>query len=334
MIGESGSDADASQPALRLHQGGQWRELAPGAPFELIAGANGDAAGARIAIAASRAGVARLTVALLAAGGEAEVAMVEASVECVEALQAAVQLLGTPDAIALASKAAAAAARGAPSVVVGQPLNLLATVTPGPHSEALSILGSRVEAADGWVVQGGSPLGEGEGATAGAGGEALAQGEARTEVVQVRPERVVAPAASVGSMVVAWEHAAEGARGETRLALPAALASAAALSLSLHAPPWARAGEAFEVAVTVRNATSALQECDLVVTDAVGVVFSGEKKGTLAVLPRSSAAVKYHAVATVTGEVELPVVAVACKALGGEARHSRRLQILPPAAAR
>ena len=86
--------------------------------------------------------------------------------------------------------------------------------------------------------------------------------------------------------------------------------------------------------MTVRNAASALQECDLVVTDAVGVVFSGEKKGTLAVLPRSSAAVKYHAVATVTGEVELPVVAAACKALGGEARHSRRLQILPPAAAR
>ena len=315
--GGAGTAGEVDAPAPRLEVRGvdSWRVVTANETLALSSGE------ALVVLAPSHAGLATLSATLLSPGGD-DLAYAEAVVPCVEALAASVALVGMPDSVALGAKSPPS------SVAIGQTANLLATLTV-PHSEALLVRSLAVEAASGWEMLGHS-------AAQANGGDVLRPDEERTELLQVRAVSALS-STSVGTLVVRWERvgadageAAGGcACGVSRLSLPAVAAAQAPLALALRSPPWARAGEPFEVHVCVSNATPQMRECEVVVTDAAGVLFSGERKGTLAVLPRSHKTTTYTLVATATGEVELPVVAVSCKALNAEARHSRRLHVLP-----
>jgi hypothetical protein len=153
-----------------------------------------------------------------------------------------------------------------------------------------------------------------------------------------------APAAPMGRLVLKWRRQQEQqeqqqqqkgpqeppAEVETALDLPRVTVAEAALSARVAGPPSVTAGIAFPLQLRLSNATGAAADVSLVVQDAPGFVFSGDKAQTLLVPPRGESRVVWHLVAHATGELPLPSVRVSAPRLGASVlTQGAMVQVMP-----
>mmetsp|Transcript_8771 Transcript_8771/g.25258 ORF Transcript_8771/g.25258 Transcript_8771/m.25258 type:complete len:1217 (+) Transcript_8771:327-3977(+) len=134
-----------------------------------------------------------------------------------------------------------------------------------------------------------------------------------------------------GAAVPQNKEAGRGPVVETELLLPSLVSEEPVILASTLAPPQASAGSPFTYGLRLENPTSVLQEVSVSIGDTGGFVFSGERSGTVSVLPRHSATVNWTMVAYSAGVLTLPDVHLHSARFSAKMRisSSRQMFVMP-----
>ena len=200
-----------------------------------------------------------------------------------------------------------------------------------PHNEAVMLVVHAVAGGDlavatfdlvagpGWTVRPLTPLPE---TTALRAGDVLTMAFQVTGVTGVTGQ-------SPGSVAITWSPAdcTDGGVSQTvtKLDLPPVAVEEALVHVRLVWPQEVVVGKPAQVGIQVENKTPTQQDVELVVADAPGFVFAGDRKNLLSVLPRCTAEVRHVFVAHSVGWQHAPELAVVLPRYGAR---------LVPAAAR
>ena len=200
-----------------------------------------------------------------------------------------------------------------------------------PHDEAVLLVVHAVAGGDlavhqfellagpGWTARPLAPLQE---------TTALRAGDVLTMALQVTGVTAVT-GQSPGSVAITWSPAdcADGGESKTvtKLELPPVAVEEAPVHVRLVWPQQVVVGKPAAVGVQVENTTPLTQDVELVLSDAPGFVFAGDRKNTISVLPRCTAEVRHVFVPHSVGWQHAPELAVVLPRYGAR---------LVPAAAR
>jgi len=124
---------------------------------------------------------------------------------------------------------------------------------------------------------------------------------------------------------------------DTALALPPVAVEEAPVSVRLVWPDAVVVGQPTRMGILIDNSTPLTQEIDIVVTDAPGFVFAGDRKNSITLMPRCTAELRHVFVAHTTGWQHAPEVSLALRRYGtrvNPASAQRSVCVVPSAGAR